>query len=353
MKRFKTLWIILPALILQGCPGGYGYKYNTGHLPTTPINFTEINTEYDDYNASSPILGEGIPLCFSSTRNSKGLNFDIIYKFISIEFSKTTGELSIFENADGYQSFMNKSANLNQAIKKINTPANELGPFLIMMDEQMKGEYDFFNLFYLLYSNNENGNQDIRFTHNTLSGAYEDPLAVRFLNSEANDAYPSFNPDRSAIYFCSDRDQNFNIYRVRTDPEKEILEVLSSGETLPIEKDSILSSAWDDKCPFIANSSYEYSYESLHNNILVFVSNREGGYGGFDLYYSLLEDGEWGEPINFGPDINTEYDEYRPIVRPLYDFDSEFMIFSSNRPGGLGGFDLYYVGIPDIGNIGR
>ena len=35
---------------------------------------------------------------------------------------------------------------------------------------------------------------------------------------------------------------------------------------------------------------------------------------------------------------------------PQYEFNNDFMIFSSNRPGGLGGFDLYYVGIPDIGH---
>lgn len=345
----KRICWILPVLMLQGCPdGGYGYKYNTGHLPSTPVNFTEINTEYDDYNMSSPTLGDGIPLCFSSTRNSMGVDFDFIYKFVSIEFSKTTGELDIFEGADGYQFLMSKSANLVQAVKKVNTPADELGPFLVLMDEIMQDEYDYFYLFFLLYSNDESGNQDIRFTHNTLSGEYEEPLPVSFLNSEADDAYPGFNGDRSAIYFCSNRDQVFDIYKVKTDPEKEILETLTSEEALPVEKDTLLSSAWDDKCPYFAYNSHSSLHDSITHNMLVFTSNREGGFGGFDLYYSMLENGAWGEPVNFGPDINTEYDEYRPIVRPLYDFDSEFMIFSSNRPGGLGGFDLYYVGIQDI-----
>ena len=54
-------------MMLQGCPG-YGYKYNKAYFPTTPVNFTEINTVYDDYNATSPILGDGFPLCFSSSR---------------------------------------------------------------------------------------------------------------------------------------------------------------------------------------------------------------------------------------------------------------------------------------------
>ena len=350
MKILKRLWLILPVLMLQGCPGGYGYKYHTGTFPSSPVNFTEINTEYDDYNASSPILGEGFPLCFSSSRNSMGADFDFVYKFISIEFSKTTGELAIFEGADGFQSLMEKSSNLNQAVKKINTASDELGPYPINMDyvrDDAYGNGPYYS-FIMLYSNNKNGNQDIRFTHNTSSYEYEDPVPVSFLNSDADDAYPCFNGNRSAIYFCSNREGIFDIYLARTDPEKELLDILSSDDTLQIEKDTILSSEWDDKCPYIANGYREYGENVIHN-MLVFTSNRESGFGGFDLYYSLLEDGKWGEPINFGAGINTEYDEYRPIVRPHIDFTNEFMLFSSNRPGGLGGFDLYYVGIPNIG----
>jgi hypothetical protein len=80
-------------------------------------------------------------------------------------------------------------------------------------------------------------------------------------------------------------------------------------------------------------------------NTIVFTSNRPGGYGGFDLYYSVYSNGQWGKPVNFGNKINTAYDEYRPIATSIDGFDNNFMIFSSNRPGGKGGFDLYYVGI--------
>jgi hypothetical protein len=78
---------------------------------------------------------------------------------------------------------------------------------------------------------------------------------------------------------------------------------------------------------------------------MVFTSNREGGYGGFDLYYSIFANGEWGEPINMGERINTEYDEYRPILKYVNEFENNFLMFSSNREGGKGGFDLYYTGI--------
>lgn len=83
-------------------------------------------------------------------------------------------------------------------------------------------------------------------------------------------------------------------------------------------------------------------------NMMVFTSDRSGGFGGFDLYYSIFSNGQWGMPINFGNKVNSPYDEYRPIITAVYGFDNNFMIFSSNRPGGKGSFDLYYVGTKKI-----
>ena len=351
MRILRNIGILLPVLALQGCPGGYGYKYGTGTFPTQPVNFTEINTEFDDYNASAPNLGETFPLCFSSTRNSRGEDFDLVYKLITISFSKTTGELSINdENSNNYD-VVSQNSTLVNAMRKVNTTFDEFGPYLSFNEDLNYESNERYYGYYLLYSNDEDGTQDIRFTHNLNSIQFEDPLPVGFLNSDADDAYPCFNSDHSALYFCSNRDQNFDIYKALTDSETSMVELLASEEAHPIEKDSILSSAWDDKCPYIAyNGFYENYYpEEAENNMLVFASNREGGFGGFDLYYSKLVDGKWAPPQNFGAGINSEYDEYRPIVRPQYDFTNDFMLFSSNRPGGLGGFDLYYVGIPDIG----
>ncbi len=51
---------------------GIDNKYNTGTFPDVPVNMSNINSEYDDYNSTSPILGNTSPLCFSSKRNSQG-----------------------------------------------------------------------------------------------------------------------------------------------------------------------------------------------------------------------------------------------------------------------------------------
>ena len=59
-----------------------------------------------------------------------------------------------------------------------------------------------------------------------------------------------------------------------------------------------------------------------------------------------MVDGTWSEPMNFGKEINTSSDEFRPVIAEINEFDNRLMVFSSNRPGGMGGFDLYYLGIP-------
>ena len=65
---------------------------------------------------------------------------------------------------------------------------------------------------------------------------------------------------------------------------------------------------------------------------MVFTSNRPGGFGGYDLYYSVFKNGKWSSPVNFGPRINTASDEYRPLIGYHPDFTNIYMIFSSDRP---------------------
>ncbi len=72
---------------------------------------------------------------------------------------------------------------------------------------------------------------------------------------------------------------------------------------------------------------------------LIFSSNRPGGYGGLDLYVSKkLLNGYWAKPINLGSTINTVYDEDSPFLHP----DGKTLYFSSNGHNSMGGFDMFY-----------
>lgn len=71
---------------------------------------------------------------------------------------------------------------------------------------------------------------------------------------------------------------------------------------------------------------------------LYFSSDRPGGFGGLDIYVSERQsNGNWGEPRNLGPDINTFKDEDSPYIHP----DGQTLYFSSSGHPGLGGFDVF------------
>ena len=307
----------------------FGYKYSTGSLPTTPISLSDFNTEFDDYNSTAPSLGDLIPFCFSTNRGSNGSKYDIIYQPMNVNFDKTSGELKVTNEYANWETKREDYDIIQKGLFKIKTNRNEFGPNLVA--EYSSDEYNFT----LLYSSDITGNSQINFISNITNEDFSEPREVAFLNSDFEDMYPTFNTDKSKIYFCSDRDgKKFDFYYVNVNPGADTESLLSENVDYEILTDRFLSSSSDDKCPFIFEDK------------MVFASNRDGGFGGYDLYYSNLENGKWSEPVNLGEKINTESDEYRPIlINEGVTWRQTMMVFSSDRPGGLGGFDLYYVGI--------
>jgi hypothetical protein len=327
----KILLIVAISILLISCDqeNPTGYKYNQGHLPDLPVNLEEFNTVYDDYNSTAPSLGGLIPFCFSTNRNSGGNEFDVIYQPMNINFDKTSGILKVTNEYGNWNHITDGHHVLQYNINKINTSGNEFGPYLIP-------EYDLNDLYFtLLYASDITGDFQINYISNHTETNFSDPKEVAFLNSEFDDLYPTFNSDKSKIYFCSNRDKNnFDFYSVNVDPEMNIESILSDNSSHEIIKANTLSNVSDDKCPFIFEDK------------IVFASNRDGGFGGFDLYTSSLIDGIWSKPANMGASINTEFDEYRPIlINERVSTNQTMMVFSSNRTGGKGGFDLYFVGV--------
>lgn len=89
----------------------------------------------------------------------------------------------------------------------------------------------------------------------------------------------------------------------------------------------------------VVNSDAWDSHPTLSTDgrLLFFASDREGGYGGTDLYVSRLGESGWSAPVNLGPSINTPADELAPSIAP----DGRSLFFASNGYGGVGGFDLF------------
>ena len=72
-------------------------------------------------------------------------------------------------------------------------------------------------------------------------------------------------------------------------------------------------------------------------DLLFFVSDRPGGFGGLDIWYSIYKNNRFGDPINAGSIINTAGDE----VTPFYDLSRNILYFSSNKHLSIGGFDIF------------
>ena len=71
---------------------------------------------------------------------------------------------------------------------------------------------------------------------------------------------------------------------------------------------------------------------------LFFASDRPGGFGGMDLYYVTIKNGQYSEPINLGPDINTTGDEVFPFA-----YSDTQLFFSSNGREGIGQLDIFFA----------
>jgi Tol biopolymer transport system component len=108
---------------------------------------------------------------------------------------------------------------------------------------------------------------------------------------------------------------------------------------------------WSEPEPLseLINSTYNETHASLSSdgNSIWFTSDRPGGYGGKDIYVSfLLPDGFWGEPLNAGPIINTSLDEESPFIHP----DGNSLYFSSENHSSMGGFDIFRSKLDETGS---
>ena len=104
---------------------------------------------------------------------------------------------------------------------------------------------------------------------------------------------------------------------------------------------------WDNIIELPFNSD-EYSCQhpalSADGKRLYFSSDMPGGHGGYDLYFVDWTRGGWSSPVNMGPEINSEANEGYPFLH-----NSGFLFYSSNNNRSIGGLDIFLVDLNSNG----
>lgn len=138
----------------------------------------------------------------------------------------------------------------------------------------------------------------------------------------------SITPDGKTIYFASDRvggKGGLDIYRIEKKPD--------GNWTAPVNLGPEVNTAANEDAPFIHPDQ----------QTLFFTSDGHNTMGGRDIFKSMLVDGRWTRPENMGYPINTTAnDNYFTLIA-----DGTRGYFSSDRKGGQGAQDIYYIDMPE------
>jgi outer membrane protein OmpA-like peptidoglycan-associated protein/tetratricopeptide (TPR) repeat protein len=137
------------------------------------------------------------------------------------------------------------------------------------------------------------------------------------------DIHPFITKDGRTIFFASDRDGGFggmDIWFARR---------VGNGWSEPINAGSQINTAFNEITPYL----------NPEGTRLYFASSGHIGMGGYDLFYSDGEVGNWKTPVNPGPPVNSTYDD----LASIWSEDDSSALFTSNRLGGTGGYDVYWA----------
>ncbi len=148
------------------------------------------------------------------------------------------------------------------------------------------------------------------------------------INGRFHEGPATFTPDGKTVYFT--RSNYFKRKMVVSDELENNLKIF---------KATMIDGTWQqlEELPFNSDD-YSVGHPALTPccHTLYFVSDMPGGYGGTDIYRTDLVDGEWTEPINLGPEVNTAGNE----MFPYYAEDGS-LYFSSDAHNSMGGLDVF------------
>jgi hypothetical protein len=122
---------------------------------------------------------------------------------------------------------------------------------------------------------------------------------------------------------------------------KYLKSISDTSNKLGIYKAELVNGIWTNATPFIYNNPlYNFCAPSIdpEGNRIYFSSDKPEGYGGMDIYYCERQGEGWNQPVNLGPAVNTKKNESFPFAVKFGK-----LYFASDGHKGFGGKDLYYT----------
>jgi hypothetical protein len=177
--------------------------------------------------------------------------------------------------------------------------------------------------------------------------AWSTPTNLAPVNSTVVDGCPAISRDGLSLYFASNRTGSYGGLDIYVTHRESLVDPWEA----PVNLGTTINTTYNDLCPAL----------STDGHLLFFASNRPGC-GGIDIYVSRRQDKSqdfgdrgWGPPQNLGCTVNSDKDDFGPNYFEVNDVG--ILYFNSNRDGGAGGLDIYEAtreaddafGIPSFG----
>ncbi len=175
---------------------------------------------------------------------------------------------------------------------------------------------------------------NIYYSRQKPGGGWEVPVPVMEINTDFHDRMPSISPDGNFLFFSSNRPGGFG----KDDIWVSEYDHVTKKWGKPVNLGANINTAASEVSP------------SIHSDGITFYfsSDRRGGVGGYDIYFSQIIQTIKGKTMRKAQNIGKPYnspqdDEYPTVVR-----SGEFLYFASNRAGGKGNFDVYRARVPSF-----
>lgn len=156
------------------------------------------------------------------------------------------------------------------------------------------------------------------------NGVLGQPVPLAFSSAEYSDGNPFLSPDGRRMFFWSTRPVNG---QSRKQSALWCVDQDGAGWGTPRPLGALINTDEDPS----ANAAV------AANGVLYFTTKRPDAVGDLDLYRAAAAGRDYAKPENLGPVINSPQHEYDVYIAP----DESFILFSSDRPGGLGNADIY------------